>query len=1021
MYEVKLVDEVRVLSDGVPVGQLDGRPARLLLVWLALHPGRQPRALIAASLWPNVHTESARTSLRSALSVLRRALGDDADRVLVADRETLALSPAVQVDRDEPGELAPGLDGDWLVEERARHLLRASRNVSAAAPALELDDNYPGAVEQARERIERDPFSESALRELVRLTWLAGDRTGALDLYDRFRDRLRSERGVAPSLETRRLVDELRAGAATPARMPQVPLPMLVVRAAASPLAGRAGEMVAAREAYERIRHGGTGLLLVAGEPGIGKSRLAAELASASWWQGATVLAGRVAEDALVPYQAWVEALGGFLDALPRQLAAELTEHDGQALARILPGVRVDPAPAEDRYRLLDAVASLLSTLCHERPTVLVLDDLHWAERTSLILLGHVLRWRGPMRLLVVATYRESELGRAHPLSAALANLRRDVVVDRVRLDGLEESAVAALDPAASPALVAAVYRRSGGNPFFARELFRNAAESDSNGLSEGVREVIGDRLDRLGGDAGDVLAAAAVIGARFTIADLAEVLGSDPLDVVARALTAGLLRDDRDGACAFAHALVQETLLAELSTLRRVRLHRRVADVLAARSGDVSEIARHRFAAAADGGGAEAAAALELAGDAALAALAYETAAAHFARAMEVDPPARARLLPRHGDALMRAGETEIGRAVFGQAAAVARAAGDGDGLARATLGRSGVGVVIRAVDPEQVALLEEALDATRDEALRARLLGRLAIETYSDGEPARRMTLAAEAVAIARRLGDPSALTAALGALRVACWDIDHLAQRREISEELVAVAAASGDGPAELRGRNWLVIDLIDAGERQLAEEEITRYATVADCLRIPAHVWYPLAWRVAFADIDGDVESAEALRAELVAYRDRGVDPDIRLVLRAQKGVRLMVEERPDVVEEELADLHAAAAQPHVAHARQSGLALIEAIRGNRAAAEEQLAAAGRPGSLDRDVNWPTALWQQGATAMLLGDVSRAREVRALLAPFAATTVTAIGAAAIYGQTAALLARLDAYLAANDTWV
>ena len=277
-------------------------------------------------------------------------------------------------------------------------------------------------------------------------------------------------------------------------------------------------------------------------------------------------------------------------------------------------------------------MATLLSAIGHERPTVLILDDLHWAERASLILLGHVLRWRGPMRLLVVATYRESELGRAHPLSAALANLRRDVVVDRVRLTGLDEPAVAALDPAAPAALATAVYRRTGGNPFFARELFRNAVESGGAGLPEGVREVIGHRLDRLGDEAVDMLAAAAVIGPRFAVADLEEVLGTDPLAVLERALAAGLLRDDRDGSCAFAHALVQETLLAELSTVRRVRLHRRVADVLAERAGDVSEIARHRFEAAAGGGGAEAAEALELAGAAALEALAYETAAAHFA-----------------------------------------------------------------------------------------------------------------------------------------------------------------------------------------------------------------------------------------------------------------------------------------------------------------------------------------------------------------------------------------------------
>ena len=265
------------------------------------------------------------------------------------------------------------------------------------------------------------------MRELVRFTWLSGDRTAALDIYDRFRERLRLERGVAPSPETRRLVDELRAGAAGPERMPQVPLPPMLDRMVAAPLAGRADELVAARGAYERIRQGGTGLLLVAGEPGIGKTRLAAELASVTWWEGAAVLAGRVTEDALVPYQAWVEALSGYLAALPPDVAGALTARDEQVLARILPAVRADPAPSEDRFRLLEAVTGLLAAIGHGRPTVLVLDDVHWAERASLILLGHVLRWHGAMRLLVVVTYRESELGRAHPLSAALADLRRDV------------------------------------------------------------------------------------------------------------------------------------------------------------------------------------------------------------------------------------------------------------------------------------------------------------------------------------------------------------------------------------------------------------------------------------------------------------------------------------------------------------------------------------------------------------------------------------------------------------------
>ena len=1012
-----MVDEVRVLRDGVPVGVLVGRPARFLLVWLALHPGRQPRTLVAEDLWPNVQAASARTSLRAALSSLRRSLGNDAHWVLVADRETLGLAPAVHVDRDRPGELAPGLAGEWLIASRLRHRERTSRNLVAAASALEEDGDRAAAVEQTRDRVERDPFSESAVRELVRVTWLSGDRTAALDLYDRFRERLRAERGVAPSAETRRLVDELRAGVAAPDRMPQVPLSPLLDRVVSSPLVGRAGELVTARGAYERIRHGGTGLLLVAGEPGIGKTHLAAELGSVTWWEGAAVLAGRVAGDALVPYQAWVEALTGYLAALPSDVAEALTARDGQVLTRILPSVRAAPAPAADRFQLLEAVAGLLAAIGHRRPTVLLLDDLHWAERASLILLGHVLRWQGPMRLLVVATYRESELGRAHPLAAALADLRRDVTIDRIQLGGLDRAAIAALDPGAPAALATAVYRRAGGNPFFARELFRNAAESGADDLSKGVREVIGHRLDRLGADAADVLATAAVIGPRFVVDDLEEVLGSDPLEALERALGAGLLREDRDGSCAFAHALVQETLLAELSTVRRVRLHRRIADVLAARSGDVSEIARHRYEAAAGGGGAEAAEALERAGEAALEALAYETAAAHFARAMEVDPPARGRLLPRHGDALMRAGETEIGRAVFGQAANLARATGDGDALARAALGRSGPGVVMRPVDREQVALLQEALAATTDQSLRASLLARLAIETYYDGQPERRSALADEAVAIARRLQDPAALAAALGAQRVARWDPDHLAERRAISEELVAVAVAAGNGVAELQGRSWLIVDLIDSSKRAQAEAEVARYAELADRLRIPARMWYPVAWRAAFADADGDRATADALRAELAALRDRGVDATIALVLRSQVGLRTMLAELPELDGGDLAFVRTSAEQPEAARVWQSGLALVEAIRGNREVAQQHLERAGRPGDVERDVSWPSVMWEQGATAMLLGDVARAHETRDLMAPFAGTTATSICATCIYGPVELLLSRLDVFLAAT----
>src|SRR4051794_28481059 len=383
VYEVQLVDDVRVLRDGGALGDIDGRPARILLVWLALHPGRQPRTHVAAQLWPDVHPDSARTSLRAALAALRRSIGNDADALLVVDREAIGLAAGVVVDLEQPGELAPGLPGDWLVGGRVRRRTRSSRTLAASVAALEADGDLPAAAAQAAERVAHDPIAESALRELVRLTWLAGDRTEALEIYDRFRERLRSERGVAPSPETRRLIDDLRAGVAGPTRLPQVPLPSLLAAAASVPLQGREAELRDAQAAFERIRQGGTGLLLVAGEPGIGKTRLVAELGIAANRAGASVLAGRVAEDALVPYQAWVEALSGYLAAIPSEAAAALTARDEAALARILPGIPAPPAPTEDRFRLLEAVAGLPTAISPDRPAGGGLGDPPWAGEAS--------------------------------------------------------------------------------------------------------------------------------------------------------------------------------------------------------------------------------------------------------------------------------------------------------------------------------------------------------------------------------------------------------------------------------------------------------------------------------------------------------------------------------------------------------------------------------------------------------------------------------------------------------------
>src|SRR5262245_35389336 len=217
MVEVRLFGGVRVARDGAPGAPVDGRPARALLCWLALHRGPQPRALVAARLWPGVLEESARVSLRAALSGLRRSLGPDG---VVADRETVALADGVEVDvrrfdallgdghRAEAvgladGELAPELDEDWAADARERYRDRVGRALAALAVEAEGAGDLAAATAHARRRAALDPLAEPAVRELVRLLWAGGDRAGALAAYDRLRDRLRETRGVAPSPETR--------------------------------------------------------------------------------------------------------------------------------------------------------------------------------------------------------------------------------------------------------------------------------------------------------------------------------------------------------------------------------------------------------------------------------------------------------------------------------------------------------------------------------------------------------------------------------------------------------------------------------------------------------------------------------------------------------------------------------------------------------------------------------------------------------------------------------------------------
>jgi len=339
-------------------------------------------------------------------------------------------------------------------------------------------------------------------------------------------------------------------------------------------------------ELWARARTGEAGVVFIGGEPGVGKSRLSAEVAARAYADGGLVLYGRCDEDLAAPLQPFIEAVRDLAPALGAERLRAVRGIDeltrvAPELATLLgerPGRRADPDT--ERLALFDALTQLLVAAADELPTVLVLDDLHWAGKTTLSLLRHVLRGTKASRLLVVGTYRDTELARTHPLAETLADLRRDPDIRRVSLGGLADADVDAYLAAIGNedrALARELTEVTAGNPFFLIEVVRHVEESGGiwqpGSLPEGVRETTGRRLSRLSADANTALSVAAVVGTTFDLALVEAVCGLELVDAIAEAVTAGLALEEAGtlDRFRFAHAIVRQVLMAELVSLKRV------------------------------------------------------------------------------------------------------------------------------------------------------------------------------------------------------------------------------------------------------------------------------------------------------------------------------------------------------------------------------------------------------------------------------------------------------------------
>jgi DNA-binding SARP family transcriptional activator len=621
------VSRLRIGLFGSPSFTFEGAPwafsappgCLALLALLALRPEPMSRAAMAAALWPDEQDAEARTNLRRHVHRLTRALPrigvdwirDEAGR-LSWNHDEASIDVAAFVDaigdparRAEAAELYAGdllqrFDHEWLVVERERlHMLYldALRDLCAAARKRR---DFPGAIRYAERLLSHDDLREDALRELIAARYEEGDRSVALATYERFAMRLRDSLDVEPMAETIALRDAIAAG---------LPLPdpdgspfaaaALARDLRDTPFVGRRGELETLQRAWMRAARGFGSTLLIAGDAGMGKSRLVAEFSLLVEQQGGRVVVGLTAEPEGAPYQALIAAAQRGVTALGRDglddvWAAALTDVLPEIRA-IRPGIAVAEALDADRSRdrLHEALARYFEALARGRPLVLVLEDLHWAGRDTIDAVEALARRGTGAPLLIVATFRPDDLDESSGMRAFARRLRSEQRAVRTTLGPLRPDEIGDLVAqtpifeGAPGELSTVVAQLSEGNPLFVWQLLRSYEETqripDAAGAALTVSDAIMSRADRLGADVRSVADAAATVGRAFTVEAVAAASGRSELfvrDAVEELLERHLVyAASADGeSYAFAHALIASAIYAATPQGLRAPRHRRIA-----------------------------------------------------------------------------------------------------------------------------------------------------------------------------------------------------------------------------------------------------------------------------------------------------------------------------------------------------------------------------------------------------------------------------------------------------------
>jgi predicted ATPase/DNA-binding SARP family transcriptional activator len=899
--DVRLFGHVEVALEGAPFRLATPRRTLAVLAYLLLHRGAAvSREYLSFLLYPDDEEGAARAKLRATLAEIPKILpsaGDyvtiDADKVMwnpdadvwldvdefvEASNDRSRLADAVELYR---GDLLPEVYDEWLDAIRERHRNAYLRCLTERVSEARRNADPALAIETARKVLAVDPWREDVVRRIIAMRYESGDGAGALREYNEFVSRLRAELGAEPMAETAAVAERISRGEAPDDEARDLDAPAMDGRSTVLPFVGRRAEMERLLETWSRVARGRGACAFVGGESGIGKSRLALEFAHAVEDRGGRVLKGSTSLAEAVPYESFADAVRSALPlvaALKRETAlAAVATLVPEIHARVsLPSLPQLDAESE-RLRLFESLFRCLADLAAQRPLLLVLEDLHWAEAASLELLRFLLRRVAGVPLMIVATYNDDETPHLH----AFHRLRRearattgaqsmwlprlnygDVEMLRTRLpDVLDRSA---------DALIAA----SHGNPLFLTELVVEVRAGDREAVPSSLEEIVSRRLERLSENARTAAEIAACIGDRFSRDALREVSAWDEM-VLSDALDELL---DRRIVCeaggrgifeyAFTHHLVQDAIARSLQPERAAVRRRRIARVLERlypeRFPELSPALAAHYESAGDA--ANAARCYLEAARRSIAIGALQEARAQCARGLALDaaPKARADLLlesvaieSRCGDLTSRAealealeridaelADPELHRAALLQRIEFALTTGDrvaheravaelrallygSDArsnaevhLAEARLAYA-LGHLAAAYAAGEAALLC-ARDAGDDAATVRALCSMAEVEAHRGHLPAAN-ALFDEAASIAARAADPVLELLSLRSGWPIAYQRRDIARCRSLSERCLELAVKLVDRPAEAQAHGRLGIALAAVGENTAKARE------------------------------------------------------------------------------------------------------------------------------------------------------------------------------------------------------